>query len=279
MFTKHLNHEPKRRVAEPTDEELAKMREARKVEQENNMYYLKPSTKPVPEIKTIELNIPLKISSLVNSDQYMDNKKKEKKAKKKKKKKKNASSSEDEPPVNMEVNTNIGEMPEGAELSDNEQDNGLSETDPHRALDIDLDMPLREEERLPVRAHRALPDPVEPKKKKDKKVKKKKEKEVVADLWLDTGKSEYESVPEKTKKKKKKEEKKPKRSKRKEEDKQGGLLVDEPEPQTNGQEQVLVAVEPTATVLAKNNNLSLVSFLEDSKFELKVETGLSFRFD
>lgn len=50
------------------------------------------------------------------------------------------SSSEDEPVAEVVVNTHVGEMPEGAELSDADQDGGLSEADPHRALDIDLDM-------------------------------------------------------------------------------------------------------------------------------------------
>lgn len=37
------------------------------------------------------------------------------------------------------VNTLI-EMPEGASLSDNEDKNNTDVNDPHRALDIDLDM-------------------------------------------------------------------------------------------------------------------------------------------
>lgn len=37
------------------------------------------------------------------------------------------------------VNTGIGEMPEGAVLSDGENDDEGPNDDPHRALDIDLD--------------------------------------------------------------------------------------------------------------------------------------------
>lgn len=37
------------------------------------------------------------------------------------------------------VNTDIGEMPEGAELSDPDDNDNRPQDDPHRALDIDLD--------------------------------------------------------------------------------------------------------------------------------------------
>lgn len=37
------------------------------------------------------------------------------------------------------VNTDLGEMPEGASLTDGDDDDGRANDDPHRALDIDLD--------------------------------------------------------------------------------------------------------------------------------------------
>ena len=53
------------------------------------------------------------------------------------------------------MNTGIGELPPGAELSDNDDYNVADADDPHRALNVDLDVPLREDERLPVLEHRA----------------------------------------------------------------------------------------------------------------------------
>lgn len=41
-------------------------------------------------------------------------------------------------PVHM-VNTDIGEMPEGAEVSDGEEPDSRPNDDPHKALDINLD--------------------------------------------------------------------------------------------------------------------------------------------
>lgn len=52
------------------------------------------------------------------------------------------------------VNTGIGELPPGAELSDSDDYDHVDVNDPHRALNIDLDLPLRDDERLPVSEHR-----------------------------------------------------------------------------------------------------------------------------
>ncbi|KOC63594.1 AP-3 complex subunit delta-1 [Habropoda laboriosa] len=52
------------------------------------------------------------------------------------------------------VNTGIGELPPGAELSDSDDYDQVDINDPHRALNIDLDLPLRDDERLPVLEHR-----------------------------------------------------------------------------------------------------------------------------
>lgn len=54
------------------------------------------------------------------------------------------------------VNTGIGELPPGAEFSDGDDYDAADINDPHRALDIDLDMPLRDDERLPVLEHRIV---------------------------------------------------------------------------------------------------------------------------
>lgn len=54
------------------------------------------------------------------------------------------------------VNTGIGELPPGAELSDSDDYDKVDANDPHRALNIDLDMPLRDDERLPVLEHRVI---------------------------------------------------------------------------------------------------------------------------
>lgn len=131
---------------EPTEEELQKSREARKLEQMNNPHYLKGTAKKhdyenVESIPISELDIPIQLvttSSHKRSDKYLTSDKKKKK-KKKKAKKEESSSDEAEPIVGftLMVNKNM-ELPEGATLSDTEsvQDNL---DDPHRALDIDLE--------------------------------------------------------------------------------------------------------------------------------------------
>lgn len=54
------------------------------------------------------------------------------------------------------VNTGVGELPSGAELSDSDDYDQVDINDPHRALNIDLDVPLRDDERLPVLEHRVI---------------------------------------------------------------------------------------------------------------------------
>lgn len=169
---------------EPTKEELENMREARRQEQASNPHYLKAMPKsrsanghlqgaalddiPVTEI---DLSVPLHIPGLISSDKYLsasrkerevadgvdagdgDKKKKKKKVKKGKERRKKASelgpasdTEEEEPPGPLGVvNTSVGEMPEGARLSDNDDDDRNAD-DPHRALDIDLEEPLQEGE-------------------------------------------------------------------------------------------------------------------------------------
>ncbi|XP_066595892.1 AP-3 complex subunit delta-1 isoform X2 [Prorops nasuta] len=164
---------------EPSVQELEKRREARKLEQENNPHYLKGSIKnsstsydDVESIPVAELDIPvsLKISNFSNSHTYdklrsdhSDNRPKRRGRKKKSKKDKQAASDEEQENGDNErtvqiVNTGIGELPPGAEMSDSDDYDHADANDPHRALNIDLDIPLRDDERLPVLEHRAAED-------------------------------------------------------------------------------------------------------------------------
>ncbi|XP_033322431.1 adaptor-related protein complex 3, delta 1 subunit-like garnet isoform X1 [Megalopta genalis] len=199
----------RREFSEPTAEELQKRREARKLEQQNNPHYLKGSFKnstsyhnssniyeEFDNIPVAELDIPVALK-INNHKRYKVHGKKKKKSKKSKK-----SASEDEHedayPVQV-VNTGVGELPPGAEISDSDDYDLVDANDPHRALNIDLDMPLREDERLPVLEHRIIEnsmkqenaDVKEKKKEKGHKKSKKRVKEVkekdqwLTDMWLE----------------------------------------------------------------------------------------------
>lgn len=169
----------KREFSEPSLEELERRREARKLEQENNPHYLKGSFKTsasyhnsssvyedFDNIPVAELDIPisLKISNNLHRCRNVDSshkrhKKREKKKKLKHNKNKKSASEEDEQDDSLPlqvVNTGIGELPPGAEISDSDDYDLIDANDPHRALNIDLDMPLREDERLPVLEHRVI---------------------------------------------------------------------------------------------------------------------------
>ncbi|XP_014597795.1 PREDICTED: AP-3 complex subunit delta-1 [Polistes canadensis] len=186
----------KRETNELTVEELQKRREARKLEQQNNPHYLKGSFKnsasyhnstslyeDFENIPVAELDIPvsLKISNYSDTSKYhnmnVDNnhKRHKKHGKKKKSKKNKQSASEDEHeegyPMQV-VNTGIGELPPGAEISDSDDYDMIDANDPHRALNIDLDMPLREDERLPVLEHRVVENSPNQKVKEAKTIKK-----------------------------------------------------------------------------------------------------------
>ncbi|XP_078041110.1 adaptor-related protein complex 3, delta 1 subunit-like garnet [Augochlora pura] len=192
----------RREFSEPTAEELQKRREARKLEQQNNPHYLKGSFKnstsyhnssniyeEFDNIPVAELDIPVALK-INNHKRYKVHGKKKKKSKKSKK-----SVSEDEHedayPVQV-VNTGVGELPPGAEISDSDDYDLIDANDPHRALNIDLDMPLREDERLPVLEHRISENSMKQEntdvkeKKKGKGHKKSKEKEQwLTDMWLE----------------------------------------------------------------------------------------------
>lgn len=106
---------------------------------------------------------------------------KEKRSKKKSKKSKveaPSDSDSDEPKPIHVVNTTI-EMPEGATMSDADDKNDLDVNDPHRALDINLD--VDEEFYAPAKSikSKTIVDEPEPAKAKDKSHRKKKEPESI----------------------------------------------------------------------------------------------------
>ncbi|XP_044014482.1 AP-3 complex subunit delta-1 isoform X2 [Aphidius gifuensis] len=172
------NNSSKKKYHEPTIDEIKKQRDIRKFEYENNPNYLKGNITNVnsssyhnidnknndyDSIPIAELNIPvsLKVDHLYSKKNLLKTSKRKKK--KSSKKNKNQSSSDDDDgdeddddkyPTHF-VNTEIGELPPGAELSDNDDGNFGDINDPHRALNIDLDIPLRDDEKLPaVEQHR-----------------------------------------------------------------------------------------------------------------------------
>ncbi|XP_018586895.2 AP-3 complex subunit delta-1-like isoform X2 [Scleropages formosus] len=166
---------------EVDEKELARRREARKQEQANNPFYIKASptsqkgyqdstgVEHIPVVQ-IDLSVPLKVPGMSTSDKYLkleeerrqrERKERGKKEKKKKKKREKRSgmgrrhdsgpeSEEDIAPAHM-VDIVTEEMPENALSSDDDE---KDPNDPYRALDVDLDKPLADSEKLPVRAHR-----------------------------------------------------------------------------------------------------------------------------
>ncbi|XP_038596495.1 AP-3 complex subunit delta-1 isoform X2 [Tachyglossus aculeatus] len=202
----------KHRQPEIDEEELARRREARKQEQANNPFYIKSSPSPqkryqdtpgvehIPVVQ-IDLSVPLKVPGMPMSDQYVKleeerrHKQKLEKDKKKKKPKKekkgkhhrhnslHTESDEDIAPA-QQVDIITEEMPENALPSDEDD---KDPNDPYKALDIDLDKPLADSEKLPVQKHRNAETPkspekeelpaVEKKSRKPKKEKKHKERE------------------------------------------------------------------------------------------------------
>lgn len=119
-------------------------------------------------ITSIELPTSLNVSGFVSSDKYIKAKKSKKDKRKLKKRKKgqnNIEEEDEEPVIEMVVNRDVGEMPDGAEDSDGAIDVQKDINDPHTALDIDLDIPEIESQ-----------PPVEEKKHKKKKKEKEKKK-------------------------------------------------------------------------------------------------------
>ncbi|KFZ48783.1 AP-3 complex subunit delta-1, partial [Antrostomus carolinensis] len=267
---RHSRH----RQPEIDEEELARRREARKQEQANNPFYIKSSPSPqkryqdtpgvehIPVVQ-IDLSVPLKVPGMTMSDQYVKleeerrHKQKLEKDKKKKKQKKekrgkhhrhnslHTESEEDIAPAHH-VDIITEEMPENALPSDEDD---KDPNDPYKALDIDLDKPLADSEKLPVQRHRNVetlksPDseaPLVEKKSKKPKKKEKKHKEKERDKGKKKEKEKKKSSKHKKKKHKKEKEEKSKdkkKSKKKShhseeettESVQNGTLDDEPLP-------------------------------------------------
>uniref|UniRef100_A0A8C5TTE2 AP-3 complex subunit delta-1 n=1 Tax=Malurus cyaneus samueli TaxID=2593467 RepID=A0A8C5TTE2_9PASS len=210
IFHEEEQRHSRHRQPEIDEEELARRREARKQEQANNPFYIKSSPSPqkryqdtpgvehIPVVQ-IDLSVPLKVPGMPMSDQYVKleeerrHKQKLEKDKKKKKQKKekrgkhhrhnslHTESEEDIAPAHH-VDIITEEMPENALPSDEDD---KDPNDPYKALDIDLDKPLADSEKLPVQRHRNVetlksPDaevPLEEKKSKKPKKKEKKHKE------------------------------------------------------------------------------------------------------
>ncbi|KAG7514650.1 AP-3 complex subunit delta-1 isoform X2 [Solea senegalensis] len=267
IFTKEETKHSRPRHIEVDEKELARRREARKQEQANNPFYIKaspssqkvyqdtPGVEHIPVVQ-IDLSVPLKVPGLPMSDQYVkleeERRQKERAEKKKKEKKKRKEkrsgrgkkhdsgpeSEEDITPAHM-VDIVTEEMPENALPSD---DDDKDPNDPHKALDIDLDKPLADSEKLPVRSHRAVEAAKSPGEDGDAETvatqqpKKKSGKDKRDDKKKDKDKERKKSKDEKKKKKHKHEEK--------EEDLLRGE-VHEPVVQSEGISQV--AELPTST--------------------------------
>ncbi|XP_016980397.1 AP-3 complex subunit delta [Drosophila rhopaloa] len=164
----------RRQSLELTPEQLERQRMARLMEQSNNPHYLKSTPAAsgasanadqydnIDDIPITELPLDmegvaaLRVGITKRSDKYLqeqqaaaqggkDGKKKHKKGKKSKKAKNkvaynSSSESEGEPKPLHIVNTTL-DMPEGVSMSDSEDKDGKYDpNDPHRALDIELDI-------------------------------------------------------------------------------------------------------------------------------------------
>uniref|UniRef100_A0A8C5NPG2 AP-3 complex subunit delta-1 n=1 Tax=Junco hyemalis TaxID=40217 RepID=A0A8C5NPG2_JUNHY len=274
IFHEEEQRHSRHRQPEIDEEELARRREARKQEQANNPFYIKSSPSPqkryqdtpgvehIPVVQ-IDLSVPLKVPGMPMSDQYVKleeerrHKQKLEKDKKKKKQKKekrgkhhrhnslHTESEEDIAPAHH-VDIITEEMPENALPSDEDD---KDPNDPYKALDIDLDKPLADSEKLPVQRHRNVetlksPDsevPLVEKKSKKPKKKEKKHKDKERDKGKKKEKEKKKSSKHKKKKHKKEKEEKSKdkkKSKKKShhseeeppESVQNGTLEDEPLP-------------------------------------------------
>ncbi|CAJ0608035.1 unnamed protein product [Cylicocyclus nassatus] len=164
----------KKEAVELSPEEIERRRKAREAERESNPYYVKGTAAPKRPTRfvtmesmhandgdKIDIQSPLEIPGVVGLSRYMEQqdstltwkeakedvkKKKKGKGKKGKKKRRVSTSSEEEVTVVHQVNRADGEMPEGAKSTDDEDDAAKLASDEFRALDINLDEPLRPDE-------------------------------------------------------------------------------------------------------------------------------------
>ncbi|XP_049495505.1 AP-3 complex subunit delta-1 isoform X2 [Panthera uncia] len=206
IFHDEEQRHAKQRQPEAEEEELARRREARKQEQANNPFYIKSSPSPqkryqdmpgvehIPVVQ-IDLSVPLKVPGMPVSDQYVklqeerehrqrlekDRRRRKKDKDKRGKPRRHSSlhteSDEDIAPA-QRVDIVTEEMPENALPSDEDD---KDPNDPYRALDVDLDRPLADSERLPVQKHRNAETTKSPEKEDvpvvEKKIKKPRKKE------------------------------------------------------------------------------------------------------
>nr|XP_014336404.1 PREDICTED: AP-3 complex subunit delta-1 isoform X2 [Bos mutus] len=237
MFQDEEQRHTKPRAPEADEQELARRREARRQEQANNPFYIKSSPSPqkryqdapgvehIPVVQ-IDLSVPLKVPGMPLSDQYVkleeerrhrqrlekDKRKKKKRERERRGTRRHSSlhteSDEDIAPA-QRVDIVTEEMPENALPSDEDD---KDPNDPYRALDIDLDKPLADSEKLPVQKHRNAETSKSPEKedvplveKKSKKPKKKEKKH--KEKEREKKKKEVEKKPSKHKKKKHKKDK------------------------------------------------------------------------
>ncbi|VDI68190.1 AP-3 complex subunit delta [Mytilus galloprovincialis] len=156
-------HNDKKAYVEPTDEELEVRREQRKVEQMHNPHYLKVDSKQkrsdsgnsedIP-LSQIDLSVPLHVpDKYLQLDSSSKPSKKDKKSRRKKKKHQQDESDDDIQPAH-EVST-VVDMPEGTVDSDKDDDRP---NDQFKKLDMDLDMPLRDDEIIKAPTHRVVLD-------------------------------------------------------------------------------------------------------------------------
>uniref|UniRef100_A0A8C9TMP5 AP-3 complex subunit delta-1 n=1 Tax=Scleropages formosus TaxID=113540 RepID=A0A8C9TMP5_SCLFO len=298
---------------EVDEKELARRREARKQEQANNPFYIKASptsqkdstgVEHIPVVQ-IDLSVPLKVPGMSTSDKYLkleeerrqrERKERGKKEKKKKKKREKRSgmgrrhdsgpeSEEDIAPAHM-VDIVTEEMPENALSSDDDE---KDPNDPYRALDVDLDKPLADSEKLPVRAHRPTnilkspaddgevqEVPKEPKKKSKKEKRDKEEERKVRLLWLRCPNGEIQCTCTKSSKHKKKKQKKDKEKEEKkrkkqhghsgdregEESVQNGTLEEEPLPVCDIQGNLQNGSQVVVSIIFENKSTSFLKSME-----------------
>ncbi|XP_023339973.1 AP-3 complex subunit delta-1 [Eurytemora carolleeae] len=250
---------------EPTSQELEASRVARLAVQSSNPNYLKaPTRSPMHEVEcdgreeipvqAIDLDVPLHIPGLASVDSYLNlESKTDKKKKKKKKSKKAVSSSEDDEP-NIAVSKHL-EMPEGASVSDLDDDQ-FDPLDPHSAL-----------------AQISLED-LEPTRDKSKKDKKKGYSDLVeiqnnGGFELLNSSGETPLVEHKTFKKKHKTEKKKSKKKEKEQEREQDLLGLDEDEKEQEIEQPGTGLVKLSQVLCSDENLQ-VSY---SPSECKVTNG------
>ncbi|EFO25936.1 hypothetical protein LOAG_02545 [Loa loa] len=166
--------ETKASKGEISEEELKERLKQRQAEIENNPYYMKgeiksSASKRTPlgtverPLSTPDLQSPLEIPGVVGLNKYMERQqstlswKTAKKEKKKVKGRKNkvdkeiSSSDDDDIPVIHQVNRGEGEMPENAKSTDEEAAGNENEVeDIYKALDVNLEEPLKADERVEV---------------------------------------------------------------------------------------------------------------------------------